>query len=183
VIGTVRLSMMSHMTMYRLNPSRTLREHTDGRAFGLVEVFILLACQAGASQLKFWTIGKELRIAEVIDGSLYEFRQPPDHLQSPMMDQLRRIFSMTAEQTQAECELQLAHSTSYARIEFKDDRGAVVTILRNFEPPIAVSNELHRFFRDYAASQGIFALARYYTIEALGFLYNAANKAIHPSRR
>lgn len=170
------------MNTYRLEASKTLRHPTNGRAFAMVEVFLLLACQAGASELKFATAGDELRIAEVIDGTLYEFPQPPDSLQLPMLDHLRRIFSMSAEQTYAECELQLENSSAYARLELRNKQGAVVTIIRNFNDRLAVSNMLNRFWRDNAASQGALVLARYYAMEALCFLYNAASKAIHPSR-
>ncbi len=169
------------MDMYRLNPSQTLDEPTHGRANAMTEVFLLLACQTGASQLKFATTGDSLRIAVVIDGVLYEYPQPPDCLRDPMIAQLRRIFSMSTEQTQAECELHLVTTTASAQLEFRNG-GAVVTILRSFEDRTAVANALQRFWRDNAASQGLLVLARYYAMEAVWFLVNAANKAIHPSR-
>ncbi len=49
-----------------------------------------------------------------------------------MIEQLRHIFSMSPEQTQAECELQLGSLTANAQIEFRSG-GVVVTIIRNFE--------------------------------------------------
>jgi hypothetical protein len=135
----------------------------------LAEVFLLLACQADASQIKFATKGESLRIAEVIDGTLYEFPQPPDCLRAPMLEQLRRIFSMSDEQSQAECELCLQCSTAYVEIEFRNG-GAVVAITRNFESRTAIEQVLHRFWRDNAASQGFFVLAQYYVMDALRLL-------------
>ncbi len=98
-----------------------------------------------------------------------------------MMDSLRRIFSMSNEQTQAQCELHLENTTAYAKLEFTS-RWAVVTILRNFEEPTCAAKVLNRFWRDNAASQGFFMLTWYYVREAVGFLCNAANNAIRPSR-
>lgn len=167
--------------MYRLDPSQTLYEPTQGRASAMTEVFLLLACQAGASQLKFATPGESLRIAVLIDGELYEYPQPPDCVRSPMIDKLRQIFSMSPEQTHAECELHLETSTAYAQLEFTNG-GAVVTILRNFQDPTTVADVMSRFWRDNAASQGFLVLTRYYVMEAIWFMYHAANKAIHPIR-
>lgn len=169
------------MNLYRLNPSKALADPTNGRVGAMAEVFLLLACQAGATQLKFATKGESLRIAEVIDGTLYEFPQPPGCLRAPMIEQLRQIFSMSIEQTQAECELHLEGSTAYVEIAFRNG-SAVVAINRNFENRTAIAHVLHRFWRDNAASQGFFVLARYYVMETLRSFYNAANKAIHPSR-
>jgi hypothetical protein len=169
------------MTTYRLNPSKTLAEPANGRAHAMTEVFLLLACQANASQLKFALNGDSLRIAQVVDGTLYEFVQPPDCVRAPLIEQLRRIFSMSAEQTRAECELQLGTLTANAQIEFRNG-GVVVTIIRNFEERTILSETLNRFWRDNAASQGFLVLARYYVMEVLWALYNMANKTIHPSR-
>jgi hypothetical protein len=157
------------MNMYNINPSKALVEPTHGRVGALAEVFLLLACQADASQIKFATKGESLRIAEVIDGTLYEFPQPPDCLRAPMLEQLRRIFSMSDEQSQAECELCLQCSTAYVEIEFRNG-GAVVAITRNFESRTAIEQVLHRFWRDNAASQGFFVLAQYYVMDALRLL-------------
>lgn len=169
------------MNIYRLDPSKALAEPTNGNEYAMAEAFLLLACQAGASQLKFATTGGSLRIAEVIDGELYEFPQPPDGMHAPMFDQLRRVFAMSAEQTEAECELQLEASTARAHIEFRTG-GAEVTILRNFDDRTVVADVLRRFWRDHAARQGVLELARYHVKETLWVLYNTARKAIHPSR-
>ncbi len=53
------------MTTYRLNPSKTFAEPANGRARAMTEVFLLLACQADASQLKFALKGDSLRIAAI----------------------------------------------------------------------------------------------------------------------
>ena len=148
----------------------------------MTEVILLYACHARASQLRFKTTGESLRIAVVIDGSYYEIPQPPDCVRSPMIDQLRRIFSMSTEQTHAECELHIETATACAQLEFKKG-GAVLTILRNFENRNTVARVLNRFWRDKAASQGFLVLSWYYVMEAISFLYNAANMAIRPSRR
>ncbi len=169
------------MTTYQLNPSKTLAEPAKGRAHAMTEVFLLLACQAGASQLKFAMKGESIRIAEVIDGTLFEFLQPPDCVRDPMIEQLRHIFSMSPEQTQAECELQLGSLTANAQIEFRSG-GVVVTIIRNFEDQRALSDVLNCFWRDNAASQGFLVLARYYVMGTIWALQNVVKKMIHPSR-
>lgn len=166
--------------MVRLNPSQTLCDSADGRVLAMVEVLFLHACQVQASQLKFRTQGDELRIAEIIDGELYEFPQPPNCLQSPMLDRLRQLFSISDGQTDAKCEFQLASSTASARIELKSDEGAVVTILRNFGSKTDVAMALQRFWRDNAASQGFLYLSFYYAKEAWWRLCEAASQAMHP---